>query len=139
MNKRERIYNKYGGRCAYTGQPLGDDWQIDHKEPRVYSSHWPERWGAKPDFEGDDNLVPCCRIINHYKHSANVEGFRDMIATLQGRINSLKKKNGEFGYQWKRGEYLQRVADLFGITEDKPFSGKFYFEKLIQEFPEGLK
>jgi 5-methylcytosine-specific restriction endonuclease McrA len=31
---REEVYNKYGGLCAYTGKPLGDDWQIDHIHPK---------------------------------------------------------------------------------------------------------
>ena len=31
----------------------------------------------------------------------------------------------------KRKEYLLEVAELFDITPDKPFSGKFYFETLI--------
>ena len=30
MTKRERIFKKYDGLCAYTGKPLEKDWQIDH-------------------------------------------------------------------------------------------------------------
>jgi 5-methylcytosine-specific restriction endonuclease McrA len=32
--KREQVYKKYGGRCAYTGTPLKDDWQVDHIIPK---------------------------------------------------------------------------------------------------------
>ena len=35
MTKRERIYNKFGGLCAYSGTSLEDDWQIDHVKPIV--------------------------------------------------------------------------------------------------------
>ena len=37
MINRQRIYAKYQGRCAYTGKPLGDDWQVDHIIPRAMS------------------------------------------------------------------------------------------------------
>ena len=29
--EKEIIKNKFGGKCAYTGRNLADDWQIDHK------------------------------------------------------------------------------------------------------------
>ena len=35
MTKREKVYNKYGGKCAYTGKPLGQDWQIDHVTSQI--------------------------------------------------------------------------------------------------------
>ena len=30
MTRKEKVQAKYGGLCAYTGNPLGEDWQIDH-------------------------------------------------------------------------------------------------------------
>lgn len=36
MNKkRQLIFNKFNGLCAYTGKPLGEDWQVDHLEPVI--------------------------------------------------------------------------------------------------------
>jgi hypothetical protein len=129
MNKRARIHAKYGGRCAYTGQPLGDDWQIDHATPKGLI--------GLTDFDSpnvDENLLPCCRIINHYKREQTVEQFRQYIAGLQGRIKNYHKRDGTYRKGKERQcKYLQRVADLFGITEDKPFSGKFYFERIKDE------
>lgn len=46
MTKREKVFNKFGGLCAYTGQPLGDDWQIDH----VRSKYFFEKILVKPAF-----------------------------------------------------------------------------------------
>jgi len=32
---REIIKNKFGGKCAYTGTELKEDWQVDHIKPRI--------------------------------------------------------------------------------------------------------
>jgi 5-methylcytosine-specific restriction endonuclease McrA len=116
--KREQIYKKYGGRCAYTGTPLKDDWQVDHIIPK--------RRGGTDDI---NNLVPAQRIVNHYKRALSLEKFR--VLWLGGLHNRLKKlpKNPKVAKSIRRKEYLLEVADLFGITPDKPFSGVFYFER----------
>lgn len=53
---RQKVYEKYGGRCAYCGKAIQyKDMQVDHVIPlRRY---------------GDDsllNLNPSCRSCNHY-------------------------------------------------------------------------
>lgn len=35
MNKRQVVYNKFNGLCAYSGKPLQDDWQIDHMKSKI--------------------------------------------------------------------------------------------------------
>lgn len=32
---RQKIFEKFGGKCAYSGTDLKDDWQIDHMEPKI--------------------------------------------------------------------------------------------------------
>lgn len=40
ISKKDRqiVRSKYGGKCAYTGKPLAEDWQVDHVEPVQGSS-----------------------------------------------------------------------------------------------------
>ena len=40
MTKREKVYNKFNGKCAYTGTPLESDWQIDHMESMYINSYY---------------------------------------------------------------------------------------------------
>lgn len=121
MNKREQIYQKYDGKCAYSGTDLEPDWQIDHVNPIIRCIYT-----GKPLFpnESDNNLVPCQKAINHYKGAYDLEVFRGILLTLHKRI----KHTPRMPHTIKKKEYLLRVADYFGITPNKPFSGTFYFE-----------
>lgn len=38
MTKREKVYSKFDGKCAYSGTPLESDWQIDHMESKKSDS-----------------------------------------------------------------------------------------------------
>lgn len=90
MNKklRQEVYNKFGGLCAYTGRPLGDDWQVDHVNP---VKHYV--WGLNQgDANNIDNLVPCLRRINHYKRCKDLEMWREFILKLHTRLKKLPKK-----------------------------------------------
>lgn len=133
--KRKRIYDKFGGKCAYTGKPLGDDWQVDHMTSKIkheYSTYYKcadlseIRYELKK-VDDEKNLVPACRIINHYKRGLDLEGFRHYMSYFHERLSRLPK-NTKIERTKKRKEYLQKVADLFEITPDKPFKGTFYFE-----------
>lgn len=124
--KREAVYLKYGGLCAYTGTPLKEDWQVDHKVPQylfkegIYSG----------DPDDLNNLLPAQRIINHYKRSLTVKDFKEWyLGGLHERLKKLPKKTKSDSTK-KRKAYLLEVADYFGISEDKPFKGLFYFEKI---------
>jgi 5-methylcytosine-specific restriction endonuclease McrA len=123
---REIIKNKYGGKCAYSGTDLLPDWQVDHIKPLIRHP-----FSGEPMF-GDahhiDNMVPCQRIINHYKGSLDLQTFR--IWFLGGLHIRLKKlpRNPKAEKSIRGKAYLLEVASLFGITETTPFSGIFYFE-----------
>ena len=139
MNKklRKQVYDKFQGRCAYSGQPLDDKWQVDHatsKRKNFYNAcynygdaeKFKERLDSVNKFE---NLLPACRIINHYKRELDVEGFRKYLADFHIRLAKLPK-NPKVQRSMRRKKYMQEVADIMAITPDKPFSGKFYFETL---------
>lgn len=114
---RQKVYNKYNGRCAYSGAPLGDDWQIDHAVSKYH--------GGTDDL---DNLLPACRIVNHYKRAKDIEQFRQYLINLPEQLKRLPK-HPKSEKVIRHKEYLEEVAGLFGITEDKPFCGMFYFER----------
>lgn len=113
---RQQIYDKFNGLCAYTGKPLGDDWQIDHLKPK--------RQGGEDDF---DNLLPALKIVNHYKRGYDLEGFRKYMMNFHNRLKRLPKTT-KSEKTMKRIMYMQKIAHLFDISEGKEFNGKFYFE-----------
>jgi hypothetical protein len=123
MRKATRliVYGKFGGRCAYTGKPLDEKWQVDHMEPLFYARMY-ER-----DPNRIQNLVPALRIVNHYKRMQTVEQFRQYMLTFHIRLKKVPKVP-RVEKSAKRKEYMLKVAEAFGITPEKPFSGKFFFE-----------
>lgn len=121
MTKREKVYLKYNGKCAYTGKDLDDKWQIDHIHCKSQS------YTYKGDINHIDNLVPALRIVNHYKRGSNLEQFRIFMLSFHKRLAKLPK-NTSVERTKNRKEYMYKVANAFDISIDKPFSGKFYFE-----------
>jgi 5-methylcytosine-specific restriction endonuclease McrA len=118
MIDRQAVYNKFCGRCAYTGTPLKDDWQVDHIVPK--------RQGGTDDIA---NLYPAQRIVNHYKRCLDNETFKTwLLGGLHLRLRKLPK-NPRTEKGRKRKAYLLEVADLFGISEAIPFGGKFFYEE----------
>lgn len=103
---REAVYNRYDKHCAYCGNKLDNikDMQIDHIIPI--------RYHGTNDIS---NLNPSCRSCNHYKRASDLEQFREIMITLHERI---------------RNNYINKVAERYGIITVKPFSGYFYFEVL---------
>ena len=89
MNKkdREKIFDKYGGKCAYCGCELPKVWHADHIEPIVRNSKWNRDKGRfeqtgtceKPENETLENRNPACASCNIQKSSFTVEQFRSNI------------------------------------------------------------
>jgi len=123
---REIIRQKFLGKCAYSGTELRDDWQVDHVNPIV--RNWWDGTVVFEDAHSLENMFPVQKIINHYKGSRNLELFRTWyLEGLHERLNKLPR-NPRAEKSIKHKAYLLEVAEFFGITEDKPFSGIFYFE-----------
>jgi len=125
---REIIKQKFGGKCAYTGTDLKEDWQVDHVEPLI--RNWWDNTAMNEKAHNINNMFPVQKIVNHYKGSLDLETFRTWyLGGLHERLNKLPK-NPKVEKSIKRKAYLLEVAQLFGIEIDKPFSGIFYFETL---------
>lgn len=110
---REAVYTKYDGRCAYCGRAIDiKDMQVDHFAAK-------RGWAG----EGSDdlaNLMPSCRMCNHYKRANTLETFRRYIAEIPCKL---------------REDYIYKVGVVYGnvIENAKPI--EFYFE----QFEEGKK
>ena len=104
--KRKIIYEKFNGHCAYCGKEIEyKDMQVDHLIPL--------RVGGDNDIK---NLMPSCRLCNHYKRANSLEGWRKMIE--------------EIPFKLKRNSYIYKVGLQFGnvITNYKRI--EFYFEEV---------
>lgn len=130
--QRQQVYDKFNGRCAYTGKPLGDDWQVDHVESIQKLNYIAMTKGVIITHSHIDNLLPALRIVNHYKRSLDLEGFRDRMMDFHKRLARLPKRTSIEATR-KRIGYMSKVAEAFDITPEKPFCGKFYFETLKEE------
>ena len=116
MNKkRQAIYDKYNGRCAYCGCALPDKWHVDHLKP-IIRMDW-ARKDMKPQFPELDclgNLMPACPSCNIDKHSYPLEAWRTI---LQGRLATLNRLTA------------YKFAKRFGQLVETPSEIVFYFEK----------
>lgn len=125
---REFIKQKFGGKCAYSGTELEPDWQVEHIQPVI--RNWWTNTVMFEDAHNLDNMVPVQKLINHYKGSIHLEEFRTyLLGGLHLRLKKLPK-NPRTEKGAKKKAYILKIASYFGITEDTPFSGRFYFETL---------
>lgn len=82
---RKKLYNKYGGRCAYCGIPLPrHGWHRDHKEPiirykGVRYSFSGRNGCVNPKNHNADNLVAACSGCNMDKGNMDLETWRGSL------------------------------------------------------------
>jgi 5-methylcytosine-specific restriction endonuclease McrA len=113
------VYNKFKGRCAYCGKPIGiKDMQVDHLVPQRGWYFNVDNTPIREEIDNINNLMPSCRRCNHYKRANRLETFRVMIKTLHERIRKV---------------YINNVGEDYGIIGVKPWDGKFYFEKVGED------
>lgn len=125
QSKREQVYKKYAGKCGYSGFDLPDDWTIDHVIPRALCKV------ANLDGVNDiKNLMPCMLIINEMKGQLTLYEFRQYLNTLHTKVLMIAIYGAKSLPELKHNQRILTLAHYFGITASKPFSGKFYFEKL---------
>lgn len=110
---RQTTYEKYGGHCAYCGRLIAyKDMQVDHFKP--LGAYFEEDRGT------DDikNLMPSCRMCNHYKRANSLETFRRYIQDIPRKL---------------RQNYIYKVGVVYGnvIENEKPIV--FYFEQPYKE------
>jgi 5-methylcytosine-specific restriction endonuclease McrA len=124
--QRAALREKFGGRCAYCGQPLGDKWHADHIEP-IVRNDWFKRVGSSipprgPDYPHRDtleNMNPACPPCNIDKHSLSLESWRGIIE----RSNEVLARDVS----------TFRRAVRYGLVALHPKPVVFYFETLQTE------
>src|SRR5690606_16303353 len=93
--KRQRIWDKSGGKCWYCGFDLPErGWHADHFEPirRDYKYVRGKGFRANgesqhPERDTEDNKVPCCASCNILKRSNDLEEFRRLISQFVNSLN----------------------------------------------------
>ena len=114
---REEVYRKYNGHCAYCGREIEPrEMQVDHfipqeMEPLVVAGHF-HGIDSIDDFQ---NLMPACRMCNHYKRAHSLTTFRRYIEEIPKKL---------------RNDYIYKIGVAYGniIENEKPI--QFYFEQV---------
>lgn len=122
---RQKIFGKYGGRCAYCGCELLKGWHVDEIEPVRRNHVWDSvnrKWIAHPtnpmlhpERMNMDNQNPACASCNINKHSESLEDFRKAIKKYVESLNL-------YSTQYK-------IARRYGLITETNIEVKFYFEK----------
>ena len=122
--QRASLREKFGGRCAYCGSPLGERWHADHIEP-IVRNDWFSKIGMEneppshPERDTLENMNPACPPCNIDKHSMSLESWRSCI---QRGNEGLMRDVGQF-----------RRAVRFGTVSVVDCPVVFYFERIAQE------
>ena len=81
---RQVVYEKFGGRCAYCGRKIDyKDMQVDHFIPK--------RGYSESGSDNISNLMPSCRMCNHYKRANSLEIFRTYIQEIPRKLRQNEK------------------------------------------------
>lgn len=124
--QRAALREKFGGRCAYCGQPLGEKWHADHIEHVERELQRVPGRGLvatgrmhRPERDTLENMNPACPPCNIDKHSMSLEDWRGIIE----RSNQVLQRDVS----------TFRRAVRYGLVHlmDKPVL--FYFEQLSQQ------
>ena len=104
MFDREKIKNRFGGRCAYCGCIVDNRFHVDHVKARYH--------GGSDDTE---NLFPSCPSCNLWKKTFTIEEFRHEI---EMQVARLRKHSAQF-----------RFAERFGLIQAQASKVVFFFEQ----------
>ena len=119
--QREQIWQKYGGRCAYCGEPIAlKDMQADHIKP-IFRGWDDQSKDRLPEGHLGDNSIenfnPACRACNFRKGTDSIEGFREAL---------------EHGLDCCRRDFTYRMMVRYGLVTEHPQKVVFYFERQKQ-------
>lgn len=121
---RQKVFDKFGGKCAYCGCDLENGWHVDHfksvgrqlaRHPtthRIITTNQMDR----PENDCLENLMPSCPSCNRQKSSMDVEAFREIIG---GFVNSLNRYTNQY-----------KFAKRYGLIQETNKPVVFFFEQL---------
>jgi len=124
--QREKLFQKFGGKCAYCGCELQKIWHVDHIVPVVrdievvkkgkYWTRQSTNTHSNPHLEIIENLNPACPECNIHKSSLPLEQFR---VILSKKLERLEQSSKDF-----------RFARKFGQVQLTPSPIIFFFETI---------
>lgn len=120
---RQRVFDKFGGRCAYCGCELGSRWHIDHANSLHRYSNYDkakQKYIATgecrhPENHTEENFMPSCISCNITKSTYSIEEFREWIQQTVEALN----KNHYNSYKF---------AKRYGLVQETVKPVVFYFE-----------
>jgi len=120
--KRDIVFNKFAGRCAYCGCELDKGFHVDELLPvrrnTVYDKekrkHVHDGSCQHPERLHLDNQYPACPSCNINKHSMSLEEFRNLIT---GFMKHLNEKSVQY-----------KIAKRYGLVQENIKPVIFYFE-----------
>lgn len=116
---RQRVFEKYGGKCAYCGCDLTiDKMQMDHIIPKFRGDTDAslERSGIIRGTDDYDNLMPSCGPCNKRKSTFSIEEFRKQLEACYDRMMLY---NANFRQMVRYGQIKKEFNNY-----------EFYFEKI---------
>lgn len=100
---RDRVKNRFGGRCAYCGCELGTRFALDHRLPIAM-------FGKKVDVES--NLYPACTQCNHYKGEELLPTFRQFLKHTYEQL-AMKSLTGKMAAKFGILKPVDRITFWF--------------------------
>lgn len=105
-SKRNYVFNKYNGRCAYCGKKLSINYIYEINNYCSIDHIIPKSVGGNNDIL---NLNPCCKICNSIKGNRTIEELRKYLycrfkeSIFSGFFN-IKKRYGKFLFYFEKIE-----------------------------------
>lgn len=118
--KREIVFKKFNGRCAYCGCVLDKNkFHIDHIEAKYRGSTNEEllRYKKQKGLDLIDNLNPSCISCNCSKSTFTIDKWR---VELSLKLDRTRRDVSSF-----------RIMERFGMIKVCNTEVEFYFEKFI--------
>lgn len=152
---RQQVYDKFNGKCAYTGLPLEDDWQVDHMHSKrmyktilIHEAHYKnietsEIISVDEFFKKIDNCDRQSRfgIISKWKHfplktkpHTSVNNIENLMPSLR-IVNHYKRELDLEGFRKYMLNFHIRLSKLpkrTAVFETE--KRKIYMQKVADAF-----
>lgn len=153
---RQKIFDKYGGRCAYCGCELLKGWHVDEIEPvrrkwKWVNAHWENKLTGETVSDKEVNnyaegeifhrfkWVEDRKVQNGYSHPENLNINNQNPACASCNINKRSDtleqfRNNIMGYMKHLNELSTqyKIAKRYGLIIEPDKQVVFYFETLKQ-------
>lgn len=151
---RQKIFDKFGGRCSYCGCELKKNWHCDHLEPvnrirkekkgyfinkvtkdKVDEKDLPSKWWM--EYERINSKYVFDKMLNPERdtfensmpscHSCNITKSSSSLEDFRGYIQGTVEALNKNRYA------AYKFAKRFGLVEEIPKEVIFYFETLTNK------